>query len=101
MEDENDLSGEPHPYQKYYPAITKVMQQEIGFDLEAHRIDVHHWNYFNELRDKGIPLSEIMKKTDVDPKLSLYAMESARECVIKYNGNLQKLAECLEGKIKP
>lgn len=79
------------------------MKDEMGIDLRDYEINFNQWKKFNEMRNENNPLSTIIKMRDieVEPKLTVYFMESARNCIIKYNGDTKKVLECLEGRTNP
>jgi hypothetical protein len=93
-------------YEKYFETVKKTLQ-EMQIDTTHYKIDLHYWNKFNELRDQGRPLSDIKTMAEIyevtppegtqAPTITLFALEFARLCVMKYNGDEQKLRECLQG----
>lgn len=88
----------PYEYEKYFQPINMILK-EMQIDTERYKIDMHHWLKFNELRDRGISLSEIRGQTEIHETPALFTLEYARICTIKYNGDIKRLRECLEGKI--
>jgi hypothetical protein len=87
------------PYEKYFESVKRVLQG-MDVNMEHYRIDLNHWKKFNELRDSGIPISKIRTMTEIHETPALITLEHARLCVMKYNGNEQKLRQCLEGNLQ-
>ena len=67
-----------------YKKLSKIMQDNMGVDLRDYRIDVDQWKKFNEMRNTERPMSATMTEVRVEPKLTVYFMESARNCIIKH-----------------
>ena len=85
-------------YGKYFPSVDKIMK-EMQIDTQHYHIDLGHWDKFNSMRDEGRSLSEIGQQTEIHESLALMALEYTRLCIMKYNGNEQKLRDCMEGRI--
>jgi hypothetical protein len=86
-------------YGKYFDNIRRLLQ-EMNIDTYRYHIDYNHWMKFNELRDDGKTIPEISKMTEIHDTTALFTLEHARICIIKYNGDVQKVRACLEGKDK-
>ena len=85
-------------YGKYFPFIEQLLKDMNIDTYQYHILDHGHWMKFNKLRDEGNTITEISKKTEIHEIPALFALERVRVCVIKYNGNVQKVRACVDGK---
>jgi hypothetical protein len=51
-------------YEKYFSTISEIMKEDVNINLQDYFIDVHHWNSFNEMRDSGMSISDIMRHNE-------------------------------------
>jgi hypothetical protein len=92
-----ELSTDKEQYKK----LSETMKDGMGIDLKDYEMDFEQWRKFNEMRNEDSTMKAIMKssRVRVEPKLAVYFMESARNCIIKYDGDEKKVRDCLEGRM--
>jgi len=52
------------------------------------------------MRERFTPYNEIAQELKISVTQTM-TLETARMCIIKYNGNVEKVAQCLKGEIDP
>lgn len=82
---------------KLYDKLVVISER---FAAMAKYIDYKNWVVFNSLRDEGKELSEIAEIMEMPISL-LEQAEHPRRCYFKWDGDEEKLRDCVEGKIDP
>jgi hypothetical protein len=83
-------------YGKYFESVNKILQ-EMQIDTARYKIDFNHWIRFNQLRDQGVPIPDIRQMTEIHEVTALITLEYVRLCIMKYNGDEDKVRKCLQG----
>jgi hypothetical protein len=63
-------------------------------------LDENRWNKFNTMRQEKISLLNIARELRISI-IQAMALEDARKCIIKWNGDTENLRKCLRGEIDP
>lgn len=63
-------------------------------------VDEEQWNRFNVMRSDWIPFEQVAKELGISI-LQAMALETPRKCIIKHNGDEEKLDKCIKGEIDP
>ena len=63
-------------------------------------VDENRWNEFNTMRQEKVSLLNIASKLQISI-IQAMALEVARKCIIKWNGDTENLGKCLKGEIDP
>ncbi len=63
-------------------------------------VDEKKWQMFRRMREQLVSFSIIAKELRISVTQAM-ALEVAHKCVIKHNGDEEKVAKCLRGEIDP
>lgn len=91
---------QPEPENKYARLYDKLVLISERFAAMTKHIDRKNWVVFNYLRDEGKELSEIADIMGM-PVPVLELAEHPRRCYIKWDDDVDKVRDCIEGKIDP
>jgi len=58
------------------------------------------WLAYLQLRREGVPPDEAARRLGIPQRL-VARLESARKCIIKWNGDTDSVARCIRGEIDP
>lgn len=58
------------------------------------------WLAYMQLRAEGVPPEEAGRRLGI-PRGVVVRLELARKCILKWNGDTDKVAKCIRGEIDP
>ena len=88
------------PENELFKIYDKLVLTSERFAAMTKYIDHKNWVVFNHLRDEGKELSEIADIMGM-PVPVLELAEHPRRCYIKWDDDVDKVRDCVEGKIDP
>ncbi len=77
------------------------VSKNLGVSLGNYRINQQSWAVFNDHADRGDDFASISKATGISELPALHYLANARQCIIKWGSDTDKVRDCLEGKIDP
>lgn len=91
---------QPEPENEYARLYDKLKLISPKFAVMTKDLNRNQWVAFNHFRDEGKELSEIADIMKI-PVWVLGLVEHPKRCYIKWDGDVEKLRDCIEGKIDP
>jgi len=91
---------QPGPENEYARLYDKLTLISAKFAAMTKYLGRGQWVTFNHLRDEGKDLIEIADIMEV-PISVVERAEHPRRCYFKWDGDVEKVADCIAGKIDP
>lgn len=91
---------QPEPENKYAKLYDKLKSISPKFAVMTNYLNRNQWVVFNHLRDEEKELGQIASIMKV-PVSVLELAEHPRRCYFKWDDDVEKVKDCIAGKIDP